>query len=168
MFQADSLPVEPPGNMLSHQGRFSVAKSCPTLCDRIDCSSAGFPVLQSLLKDRISSLRVCSQSRPLCWWCHPTISSLVVSSLLVLNLSQHQGLFQWVGSSHQVTKVLQFQLQHHSFQWTFRVDFLWNWLVLSPCSPRDSQEFSPAPQFKNIHYSVLSLLYVPALISIHD
>ena len=39
------------------------------------------------------------------------------------SLSQHQGLFQWVGSSHQVTKVLELQLQHQSFQWIFRTDF---------------------------------------------
>ena len=45
------------------------------------------------------------------------------------------GSFQWVSSSHQVTKVLEFQLQHQSFQWTFRTDFLWDWLVSSPCSP---------------------------------
>ena len=45
-----------------------------------------------------------------------------------LNLSQHQGLFQWVSSSHQVAKVLEFQLQHQSFQWTFRTDFLQDWL----------------------------------------
>ena len=45
------------------------------------------------------------------------------------NLSQHQGLFQWVSSSHQVTKVLELQLQHQSLQWIFRVDFLENWLV---------------------------------------
>ena len=59
------------------------------------------------------------------------------------NLSQHQGLFQCVNSSHQVAKVLELQLQHHSFQWIFRVDFLKIWLVWSPCSPRDSQESSP-------------------------
>ena len=57
-----------------------------------------------------------------------------------LSLSQHQGLFKWVSSSHQVAKVLEFQLQHQSFQWTpkglisFRMDG-----VGSPCSPRDSQ-----------------------------
>ena len=45
-------------------------------------------------------------------------------SLPVFNLSQHQGLFQWVGSSHQVAKVSEVQLQHQSFQWIFRVDFL--------------------------------------------
>ena len=50
-----------------------------------------------------------------------------------LNLSQHQGLFQWVISLHQVAKSLELQLQHQSFQWIFRVDFLWDWLVWSPC-----------------------------------
>ena len=50
-----------------------------------------------------------------------------------LNLSQHQGLFKWVNSSHQVAKVLEFQLQHQSFQWVFKVDFLYDWLLGSPC-----------------------------------
>ena len=50
-------------------------------------------------------------------------------------------------SLHQVAKVLEFQLQHQSFQWLFRTDFLWDGLVGSPCSPRDSQESSPIPQF---------------------
>ena len=59
-----------------------------------------------------------------------------------LNLSQHQGLFQGVSSSHQVAKVLEFQLQHQSFQWTPRTDRLQDGLVGSPCSPRDSQESS--------------------------
>jgi len=45
-------------------------------------------------------------------------------SSLALSFSQHQGLFQWVSSSHQVAKVLELQLQHQSFQWIFRVDFL--------------------------------------------
>ena len=58
-----------------------------------------------------------------------------------LNLSQHQGLFQWVDSSHEVDKVLEFQLQHQRFQWTLRTDLLLDGLVGSPCSPRDSQEF---------------------------
>ena len=65
-----------------------------------------------------------------------------------LSLSQHQGLFKWVSSSHEVAKVLEFQLQHQSFQWTPRTDLLQNGLVGSPCSPRDSQESSPTPPFK--------------------
>ena len=55
------------------------------------------------------------------------------------NLSQHQGLFQWVSTLHRVAKVLEFQLQHESFQWIFKTDFLQDGLVQSPCSPRDSQ-----------------------------
>ena len=60
------------------------------------------------------------------------------SSSLIFNISQHQCLFQWVGSLHQVAKVLVFQLQHQFFQWIFRVDFLQDWLIWSPCSPRVS------------------------------
>ena len=74
------------------------------------------------------------------------------------NLSQHQGLFQWLGSSHQVAKVLELQLQHQCFQWIFRVDFLYDQLLWSLCSLRDSQEPSPAPQFKSINSSALNLL----------
>ena len=84
------------------------------------------------------------------------------------NPSQHQGLFQWVNSSHEVAKVLEFQLQHQSFQWTPRTDLLQDGLVGSPCSPSFSQESSPTPQFKSINISVLSFLHSPALTSIHD
>ena len=96
------------------------------------------------------SPRVCSNSCLLSQWCHPTISSLSSPSP-AFNLSQHQGLFQWVGSLHQVAKLLEFQLQHQSFQWIFRVVFLLDWLVWSPYSPRDSQESSPAPQIESIN-----------------
>ena len=82
----------------------------------------------------------------------------------VFNLSQHQGLFQWVSFSHQVAKVLELQLQHQSFQWGFRVGCLYDWLVWSLCSPRtsggDSQEFSPTPQFESIDSLALSLFMV--------
>ena len=84
------------------------------------------------------------------------------------NPSQHQGLFQWVNSSHQVTKVLEFQLQDQSSQWIFRTDFLQDGLVGSPCSPRDSQESSLTPQFKSINFSALSFLHSPTLTCIHD
>ena len=66
--------------------------------------------------------RVYPNSCPLSQWCHPTILSSVVPSP-TFNLSQHQGLFKWVSSLHQVAKVLEFQLQHQSFQWIFRTDF---------------------------------------------
>ena len=84
------------------------------------------------------------------------------------DLSQHQGLFQSVSSLHQVAKVLEFQFQHQSFQWIFRTEFLWDGLVGSPCSPRDSQESSPTPQFKSINFSVFSFLSSLTLTSIYD
>jgi len=84
------------------------------------------------------------------------------------NPSQHQSLFQQVNSSHEVAKVLEFQLQHQSFQRNPRADHLQNGLVGSPCSPRDSQESSPTPQFKSINSSALSLLHSPTLTYIHD
>ena len=65
-----------------------------------------------------------SNSCPLSQWCHPTISSSVIPSPPTFNLSQLQGLFKWISSSHQVAKVLEFQLQHQSFQWILRIDFL--------------------------------------------
>ena len=68
------------------------------------------------------SPRACSNSYSMSQWCHPTISSSVIPFSSCLNLSQHQGLFQWVNSSHQVAKVLELQLQHQSFQWIFRVN----------------------------------------------
>ena len=84
------------------------------------------------------------------------------------NPSQHQSLFQWVNSLHEVAKVLEFQLQHHSLQRNPKADLLQNGLAVSPCSPRDSQESSSTPQFKSINSSVLSLLHSPTLTSIHD
>ena len=78
------------------------------------------------------------------------------------------SLFQWVNSWHEVAKVLEFQLQHQSFQWTPKTDLLYNGLVGSPCSPRDTQESSPTPQLKSINSLVLSFLYSPNLTSIHD
>ena len=120
--------------------------------------------------------RACSNSCPLSQWCNPTISSSVTPFSFCLHLPQHQCLFQWVCSSHQVAKVLEFQLQHQSFQWIFRTDFLEDWLVWSPGSPRDSQEgelerdsqvgegLFPTPQFKSINSLALSLLYAPSFL----
>ena len=112
--------------------------------------------------------RVYPNSCPLSQWCHPAISSSVVPFSSCPNPSQHQSLFQWVSSSHEVAKVLEFQLQHHSFQRNPRTDLLQNGLVGSPRSPRDSQESSPTPQFKSINSSALSFLHSPTLTSIHD
>ena len=98
-----------------------------------------------------------------------SIESVMTSSHLILcrpfsscpQSLQHQSLFQWVNSSREVAKVLEFQLQHHSFQRNPRADLLQNGMVGSPCSPRDSQESSPTPQFKSINSLSLSFLYSP-------
>ena len=96
-----------------------VAKSCPTLCNLMKCSTPGFPILQHLLEFTQTNVHwVGDAIQP----SHPLSSS----SPPTFNLSQHQGLFQGVSSSHQVTKVLELQLQHQSFQWIFRFDFLIN------------------------------------------
>ena len=139
----------------------SVAQSCPTLCDPMDCSMPGLPVhhqLPEVIQTHVHWVRDAIQPS------HPLSSP----SPLAFNLSHHQGLFQWVSSSHQVAKVLESQLQHQSFQWIFRIDFLYDGLVGSPCCPRDSQESSPAPQFKSITSSALSFLYSSTLTSIRD
>ena len=95
----------------------SIAHSCMTLCDPVDCSMPGSPVHHQLLEPTQSHVhRVGDAIQP----SHPLSSP----SPPAFNLSQHQGLFQWVSSSHQVAKVLEFQLQHQSFQWIFRTDFL--------------------------------------------
>ena len=76
-----------------------------------------------------------SNSCPLSHWCH----LICCCSLLFLpSIFSSIRVFSRVSSSHQETKVLEFQLQHQSFQWIFRTDFLQDWLVGSPCSPRDS------------------------------
>ena len=113
---------------------YSVPNSCPALWDSLDCSIQGFPVLLNLLEFAPTHANWDGDAiQP----SHP----LSPPSLPALSLSQHQGLFQWVSSSHQVTKVLelQLQLQPQSFQWKFRIDFLQDWLIWSP---RDSQESS--------------------------
>ena len=109
----------------------------------------------------------CSNSCPSSRWYHPTISSSVVP-FSCLQSFPASGLFQWVSFLHQVAKVLELQLQHQSFQWIFRTDFLYDWLVWSPCSLRDSQGSLPGTQFKSINSSALSLLYGPTFTSVHD
>ena len=146
--------------------------SCPILCDPMDCSPLGSSI-QGISQERILEWVVLSFSRglqdsqtspsPAQTHDHQVGDAIQPSHPLsslsppAFNLSQHQGLFQWVSSSHQVTNILELQLQHQFFQWMFRTDFLQDWLVSSPCSPRDSQESSPTPQFKSINSSTLSL-----------
>ena len=111
----------------------------------MDCSTPGLRVYHRLPKLAQTHVhRVSDDIQP----SHPLLSP----SLPAFNLSQHQGLFKWVNSLHQVAKVL--ELQHQSFQWIFRTDFLQDGLVGSPWTPRDSQESSPHTN-KTICYIVL-------------
>ena len=94
----------------------STAQSCPTLCDPMNCSMPGFPVHHQLLELAQTHVhRVGDAIQP----SHP----LSFPSLHAFNLSQDQDLFKWVSSLHQMAKVLEFQLQHQSFQWIFRIDW---------------------------------------------
>ena len=139
----------------------SVAQSYPTLCDSMNHSTSGLPVHHHLPESTQTHVH----------WVHDAIQPshpLSSPSPPAPNPSQHQSLFQWVNSSHEVAKELEFQLQNQSYQWAPRTDLLQNGLVGSPCSPRDSQESSPTPQFKSINSSVLSFLYSSILTSIHD
>ena len=139
----------------------SVAQSCLTLCDPMNHSMPGLPAHHQLLEFTQTHVHWVSEAiQP----SHPLSSP----SPPAFNVSQHQGLFKWVSSSHQVAKGLEFMLQHQSFQRNPRADLLQNGLVGSPCSPIDSQESSPKPQFKGINSSALSFLYSPTLTSIHD
>ena len=95
----------------------SLGQSCLTLCDPMNRSTPGLPVHHQLLEFTQTHVhQVGDAIQP----SHPLSSP----SPPTLNLSQYQGLFKWVSSSHQVAKVLQFQLQHQSFQWILRTDLI--------------------------------------------
>ena len=97
--------------------------------------SVSQPVVQAFLTLRHQELQhmrlpcpsptpgACSDSCPLSWWCHPAISSEVTATPSAFNLAQHQGLFQWISSLHQVTKVMELQLHHQSFH---RISRTWS------------------------------------------
>ena len=110
---------------LRHQAPFffnfvfhsSVQFSLSVMCDPKDCSTPGFRVHHQLLEPAQTHVhQVGDAIKPF----HP----LLFPSPPAFNLSHHQGLFQWVSSSYQVAKVLEFQLQHQSFQWIFKTGFL--------------------------------------------
>ena len=92
--------------------------------------------------------RACSHSCPLSRLCHPTISSSVVPFSSCFQYFPASGSFPMSEFFDQVAKILELRLQHQSFQWIFRTDFIYVWLIGSPCSQRDSQESSPTSQFE--------------------
>ena len=109
----------------SVQSLRSITQSCSTLYNPTDCSMPGFPGHHQLLELAQTHVhRVGGAIQP----SHP-----LSSPSPAFNLSQQQGLFQWVSSAHQVAIVLEFQLQHESFQWICRTDFLRDWMVWPPC-----------------------------------
>ena len=118
----------------------------------MDYSMQGFPVLHHLSEFTQTNVH----------WVFDAIQTFhflsLPSSQTALNLSQNQGLFQWVSSSHQVARVL--EPQHQSFQWILRVGFLSYYLVWSPCCPKDSQESSRTtnkkPEFLVVQTSLRS------------
>ena len=107
--------------------------------------------------------RVHSDSRPSSQWCHPAILSSVIpfsscpQSLPASESFPMSQLFAWGGQSTGLSALASFLPKKSQ-----------GWLVGSPCSPRDSQEFSPTPQFKSINSSALNFLHSPTLTSIHD
>ena len=104
-------------HQLNGHVQFSSFQSCLTLRDPMDHSKPGLPVHHQLPESTQTHVHPVSDAiQP----SHPLLSL----SLPAFNLSQHQGLFRWVSSMHQVAKVLQFQLEHQSFQWISKNDLL--------------------------------------------
>ena len=135
----------------------SVAQSCPTLCDFMNCSTPGLPVYHQLQEFTQTHVhRVSDAIQP----SHPRLPLLLLPSIppSIKVFSNESTLrMRWP--------------KYWSFSFSIipcRADLLQNGLVGSPCSPRDSQESSPTPQFKSINSLAFSLLYSPTLTSIHD
>ena len=137
----------------------SVTQSCLTLCDPMNHSTPGLPVHHQLpeFTHKLMSIELVMPSSHLIL-CRPLLLLLPIPPSIRVFSSE---------STHEIAKVLEFQLQHQSFQWTPRTDLLEDVLVGSPCSPSDSQESSPTPQFKSINFSALTFLHSPTLTSIH-
>ena len=134
-----------------------MAQLCPTLSSPMECSTSGFPVhhqLSDLGQNHVHWVGDAIQPSV------PLLSSFPPT----FNLSQHQGLFRRVRSSHQVAKVLELQLQHQSFNEYSGLIPLW--LTGSNSLPSKGLSRVFPPQFKSISSSVLSFLYTPTLTSV--
>ena len=129
----------------------SVAQSCPTLCHPMNRSTPGLPVHHKLPDFTQTHIhRVSDAIQPSHPLSSPSPSDQNPPSIRVFSMNQ---------ILHEVAKILEFQLQHYSLQRNPRADLLQNGLVGSPCSPRDSQESSPTPQFNSINSLALSFLH---------
>ena len=149
--QVSDLPLP----RLGFRDQFSsVAQSYLTFCNPMNCSMPGLPVHHQLPESTQTYVHWIGDAiQP----SHPLSSS----SPPALNLSQHQSLFKWISSSHQVAKVLEFQLQHQSFQWIPRTDLLLDGLVGSSCRPKVffSRVFSNTTVQKHQFFSYSLILY---------
>ena len=136
----------------------SVAQSCLTLCDPMNRSMPGLPVHHQLPEFTQTHIhRVGDAIQP----SHPLSSP----SPPAPNPSQHQGLFQWVNSSYEVAKVLGVSASASVLPMNTQDWSPLGWTGWSSCSPKDSQESSPIPQFKSTNFSTLSFLHSPTLTS---
>ena len=138
----------------------SVAQLCPTLCYPMDCSTPGFPVHHQLPElTQTHAHRVDDAIQP----SYPLLSP----SPPAFSLSQHQSLFQWVSSSHQMARVLEFWASASVLPINIQDWFPLGWTGWISLQSKDSQE-SSTPQVKSIKSLPLSFLYSPTLTSIHD
>ena len=135
----------------------SVAHSCPTPCDPMDCSTwASLSITNSwsLLKLMSTELVI------------PSNHLTPLSPSPAFNISLHQGIFQWGSSSHKVAKYWSLSFNSPSNEHSGLISFRMDWLDLF--AVQGTLKSSPTPQFKTINSSVLSFLYRPTLTSIHD
>ena len=133
-----------------------VAQSCPTICDPMNHSTSGLPVHHQLPESTQTHAHWVSDD---IWPSQPLSSP----SPPDLNLYQHQGFFKCVSPLHQVAKVLEFQLQHQSFQWTpglisYRMDWL-HLLAVQGTLKSLHQHHSSKAQFKNFASLLPAFLY---------
>ena len=140
----------------------SLGQSCPTLCDPMDCSTSGFPVQEA------SPPGTYSNSCPLSRWCRPTISSSIVPFSSHLQSFPASGSFQMSHFFPSGGQSIGVSTSASVLPMNIQGLFPLGWTGWISCSPRDSQESSPTPQFKSINSLALSFLYSPALTSIHD
>ena len=132
----------------------SVAQSCPTLCDLLDCSTPGLPVHHQQQEfTKLMSIESVMPSNHLILCCPLLLLPSVFPTIRVFS-NEPVLRIRWP--------------KYCSFSFNISPTNKYSGLVGSPCSPRDSQESSPTPQFKSINPSVLSILYSRTLTSIHD
>ena len=139
----------------------SVTQSCPTLCDPMDCSMPGLPVLHHLPEFTQTHVHESVIPSSYLILCRPLLLLPPIPPGIRVFSNESTLPMRW-------PKDWSFSFSIISSKEHPGADLLYNGLVGSPCNPRDSQESSPTPQFKSINSLALSLLHSPTLTSIHD